>query len=94
MRFHVRTVEQDLCWRAARSSERRKSILPNTLRPPAYEPIVERFMRPVVRRRIFPSTPRLQHLNDAADHPSIINPSNSTRIRRKERLKALKLLVC
>ena len=94
MRFHMRTVEQDLRWGTARSSERRKSVLPNALRPPAHEPIVERFMRPVVRRCIFPSTTGLQHLNDAADHPSIINPSNATRIRWKKRLKALKLLFC
>jgi len=94
MRFHVRAVEQDLRWRTARSSKRRKSVFPNPLRPPTHKPIVERFMRPVVRRRIFPSTPGFQHLDDAADHPPIINPSNSTCIRRKERLKALKLLVC
>lgn len=93
MRFHVRTIEQDLRWRATRSSERRKSVLPNALRPPAHKPIVERLMGPVVRRRILPSTPGLQHLDDAADHPSVINPRNATRIRRKKRLKALKLLV-
>ena len=94
MRFHVCTIEQDLRWGTARSSERRKGVFPNALRPPAHKPIVERFMGPVVRRRTFPSTTRLQHLDDAADHPSIINPSNSTCIRRKERLRALKLLVC
>ena len=93
MRFHVRTIEQDLRWRATRSSERRKSVLPNALRPPAHKPIVERLMGPVVRRRILPSTPGLQHLDDAADHPAIINPSNAASVRWRERRKPFKLLV-
>ena len=93
MRFHVCTIEQDLRWGTARSSERRKGVFPNALRPPAHKPIVERFMRAIVRRGTFPSTLRLHHLDDAADHPSVINPRNATRIRRKKRLKALKLLV-
>jgi hypothetical protein len=93
MRFHVCAIEQDLRWGTTRSNERRKGVLPNALRPPAHKPIVECLMRPVARRCILPSTTRLQHLDDATDHPPIINPSNSKRIRRKERLKALKLLV-
>ena len=54
---------------------------------------VECLVRAVLRGCVFPTAARLQHMDDAADHPAIINPSNAASVRWKERRKPFKLLV-
>jgi hypothetical protein len=52
-----------------------KDIGPNPLTAPAIEAIVDRRVRPVDLRAITPARPTAQHVNDAANHPAIINPT-------------------
>jgi len=54
---------------------------------------MERLARPVVRRRIDPAPAGLQDMDDAADHPAVINTGLATRIRRQMRLDPRELRI-
>src|ERR1700674_1347290 len=51
-----------------------KDGLPDAALGPANEAIVECLLRPIDRRTIGPASPRLQRLNDTAQHASVIDP--------------------
>lgn len=91
MRLHMRAVEQHFRRRAARGGQGEEGVLPNALVAPAHEPIVERLGRTVGRSGVLPAAAGLQNLDDAADHPAVVDPSHAARVCRKERLKPLKL---
>jgi hypothetical protein len=74
VRLHGGTVDEHLRRRTACARQRMEEIDPYALRGPADEPVIERLVRPVDGRCIDPAPARLQHLNDAADYPSIIDP--------------------
>ena len=84
MGLHGRGVDQHLSRRSPDPRERLEQIGPDTLLRPAHETIVERLLRPVdVPWRIRPAATGLQHMNDAADHPAIVDPLLAARIRRQ-----------
>jgi hypothetical protein len=92
VRLHVRAVDQNLGRWSARRCQRHEQLLPHALRRPAHEPVVERLPRFVAGRRIDPATARRHDMDDAADHPPIINPGNAAHLARQQRPKPLELL--
>ena len=92
MRFDGGAIDQNLLGRPAGLRECVEQIDPNALRGPAHIAVVERLLRSVFRRRVDPTTARLQHVNDAADHASIVNPRLASRVRRQMRFDLPKLL--
>jgi hypothetical protein len=73
------------------AGKRVKEVAPNALRRPPDIAIVQRLPRPVDRWSINPATPRLQHMHNAADHTTIVNPRFASRVRRKVRSNAREL---
>jgi hypothetical protein len=62
-----------------------EQALPKPTSRPPVEPIVDRRRRPVERRAVLPSAAHFQHMNDAADHPSVVDPTCSRLITRQQR---------
>src|SRR3984893_3250339 len=57
---------------------------------PADEPIVERLVRSVTARRVFPLQAMANHIDDPADHPPVIHTRQPARAR-EERLNSAHL---
>lgn len=93
MRLDRRRVDQHLRRGAAHRCQRMEDVFPNAFGRPPNEAIVERLARAVDGRRINPATPGLQHMDDAADDPAVIDPGLAPRIGGKMRLKPRKLAV-
>ena len=93
MRFDRGTVDQNLRRRAAGLSERMEQLDPHAFLRPADKAVVERLPRPVLGRRIDPATARFQHMDDAADHPPVVNARLAARVGRQMRRDLRKLLV-
>ena len=74
-------------------AKRMEEIDPDALGGPSDVAVVERLVRPVVGRRIDPAPAGLQDMDDAADHPAIIDPRLATCIGRQMRLDPRELLV-
>jgi hypothetical protein len=62
-----------------------EQALPKPTARPSVEPIVDRRRRPVERRAVLPSAAHFQHMNDAADHPSVVDPTRSRLIAWQQR---------
>lgn len=88
-----RRVDQHLGRRAARRSQGIEDIAPHALGRPAHEPVVQGLSRPIHGRGIGPAAAGLQHMHDAADHPAVIDPGNTSRVCRKMRRKPRELIV-
>src|SRR5258707_15140762 len=59
---------------------------PDTLLAPAVVAIVDRRVGSVGHRAVAPAGPGSQHMDDPADHPTIIHPMRSTPALRQQRL--------
>src|SRR5579863_10144368 len=92
MGLHRGTVDQDLLGRPSSLRERMEQVAPDPLCRPADIAVVEGFSRPVVGRSVDPATPRLQHIDDPADHPTIVNPRLAPCVRRRMGFDLRKLL--
>jgi hypothetical protein len=93
MRFDGGAINQNLRGQSAGLRERVKQIDPHAFGCPAHIAIVERFPRPVFGRRVDPSAARFQHMNDAADRPSIIDARLAAYVGRQMWLNPRKLRV-
>ena len=93
MRLHRRGVDEDLHRRATCLRERVEQIDPDALGRPAHIAIIEGFSRPIFWWRIDPSPAGFQHVDDAADHPPIINARLTARVGRKMRRNLRELRV-
>src|SRR5687767_1826875 len=93
MRLHGGAVDEHLRWWPACVRERMEEIDPNALGSPADEAIVERLVRSIEARRIHPAPARLEDVNDAADHPAIIDPGLASGVGRQMRFDLRELLV-
>jgi hypothetical protein len=62
-----------------------EQALPKPTSRPPVEPIVDRRRRPVERRAVLPSAAHFQYMNNAADHPSVVDPTRSRLIARQQR---------
>jgi hypothetical protein len=87
------TVDQHLRGWTARRGERMKHVDPNAFRRPADEAVVERLARSINGGRVDPSAAGFEHVNDAADHPSIIDARLAARVGRKKRLEPRELFI-
>lgn len=54
-----------------------KDRIENPRPAPAYEAVVQRLVRPLGRRRVFPVKTVPNDRDDPADHPQIIHPRNT-----------------
>ena len=70
-----------------------KDVHPHALRRPAHIAIVQCLARTVDLRRIDPAPTGLQHVDDAADDPPIIDPRLAARIVRQKRLEPSELII-
>ena len=87
VRLDMRAVDQHFGGRATRRRQRLEHLAPDALGRPADIAVVERLGRAVDRRRILPPATRLQHVDDAADHPPVIDPQHPARLVRQQRLQ-------
>ena len=94
MRLYCGAVDENLCGRPACLRQSVKEIDPDAFLGPADIAVVERFLRPVFRRRVDPSTAGFEHMDDAADHPAVVDARLAARIGGKMRRDLLKLRVC
>src|SRR5215207_3943817 len=85
MSLDGRAVDEELRRGAARTRECLEEVHPHALRGPADIPVVEGFARAIDARRVDPAGARLQHMNDAADHPPIIDARLAPRVGRQVR---------
>lgn len=93
MSLDGRGVDQHFGRWAARRRQSVEDVRPDTFRSPAHKSVVERLPRTIDRRRIGPAATRFEHMHDAADHPPVINPRDTPRIRWQQRRKPPKLLI-
>jgi len=86
MRLHGRGIEEHLRGWATGLGQGLEQIGPDALGRPAHEPIVERLLRTIdLAWRIRPTPARLQHMDDAADHPTVIDALLAPRLGRTMR---------
>ena len=85
VRLHRRAIDENLCRRSARLRERMEQLAPNAFGRPAHIAIVERLLRSVFWRRIDAASARFQDVNNAADHPPIIDSRLAPRVGGKMR---------
>ena len=86
-------VDQNLGRRSAGRRQRDEQILPHTPRRPSDEPVVECLARPIDRWSIDLAPARLHTMDDAADHPSVIDPGNAPHLMWQHRPQPLELLL-
>ncbi len=91
MRLDRGGVDQKLGGRPASRGEHVEKIESHALSRPADIAVVERLPRPIFRRRIDPAPARFQHMDNAADHPAIVDPRLAARVGRKMRSDLRKL---
>ena len=68
-----------------------EDVGPDAFRSPSDEPVVKRLAWTIDIRRIDPAAAGFEHVNDTANHPTVINTRLAPRIGRKKRLKPRKL---
>ena len=93
MRLHGRRVDQHFGGWAAGRGQGMKHVRPDALGRPALETVVERLAQAIDRRRVLPSATGDENVDDAADHPAVIDARLAARVGWKIKLKPFKLLV-
>src|SRR5271168_915771 len=93
MGLHSGAVDQDLLGRPSGLRKRVEQVDPDAFCRPADIAVVEGFPRPVFWRSVDPASARPQHIDDPADHPTIVHPRLASRVRRQMRLDLRNLLV-
>lgn len=94
MDFDTAAVDEELGRHALDPGKLGEDALPHASLGPASEPVVERLLRPVdVLRTIAPAATALQCMDDAGEHPTVIDPRHTTRSLRQERLDPRPLLI-
>lgn len=88
MSLDRRGVNQQFCRRPASRRQSMENIHPDALARPADEAIVECLLGTIGSRGIYPPAAGLQHADDAADDPTIVNQRFATCILGKMRLKS------
>ena len=75
-------VDEHLRRRATCTRKRMEEVDPHALCRPTDVAVVEGLVRPVDARRIDPPSAGFQHVDDAADHPAVIDPSLASCVGR------------
>lgn len=86
MCFDVAGIHRHRSVHAGRSGQGVKNIRPNPLPAPAVEAVVDRRVGAIDFRAIAPARTRFQHVHNAADHASIIDPMRSLAPSWQQRL--------
>lgn len=73
--------------------QRHEQLAPHALHGPTDIAVVEGLPWPIGSRRVDPAAAGPQHMHDAADHPTVVDPRDAARLRRKVRLETSKLLI-
>src|SRR3954454_6285129 len=89
----MRAVDRGRAKETCAAGERLEDVQPNALPAPTIEAVVDRRIGAVFRGAITPARTRTQHVNDAADHPPVIDPVRTAAATRKQRLDPLPFLV-
>ncbi|KAF0206656.1 MAG: hypothetical protein FD172_3893 [Methylocystaceae bacterium] len=84
MRLQMRRVDHDALGLGAFADDRREDAVEDP-EPLADEPVEESLVRPTVFGRIHPLQTMLDHIDDSADYPTIVNPPHSVRQRKIRR---------
>ena len=91
MSLHRRGIDENRSGRSPGRGQGVEDVNPDALRSPSYEPVVERLVRPVGVGRILPPAPRLQHVDDPADDPPVVDPRLAPSVGRQQRREAVEL---
>jgi len=86
MCFDVRAVDRHRARDVTLTRRRNEDVVPYPLAAPPIEAIVDRRVRAIGSRTVTPTRPRPQHVQNAADHPAIINPMSPTPTTRQQPL--------
>src|SRR6516164_6094214 len=78
-------VDHDALWLWPFAGKRRENPVKHAAPAPADEAVVERLVRAIAGRRILPLQAVLDHIDDAADNPPVVDPRHSVRQRKKGR---------
>src|ERR1700684_2272364 len=77
----MRGVDHDPLRFAALARQFGENLVEHAQTAPANEPIVDRLVRAIVARRVAPTQPVLDHKDDGADDPPIVDPRDPMRER-------------
>ena len=82
MRLQMRGVDHHSLWLAALVRQRYENIVEHAQAAPANEPIVDRLVRTILGRCVAPAQPVLDHKDDRAHDPAVIDPGDPVRPRK------------
>lgn len=89
----IRPCSQHLRRRAAGRRQGMEDVNPHTFCGPGDEAVVKGLAWSVDLGRVRPAAPGLEDMNNTADYAPVIEPWLASRVGRKTRPKALKLLI-
>ncbi len=93
-RTHALELRKPLTLRVGRlrmDGDRLEQLDPKAFGRPADIAIVEGFLWPAFRRRVDPAPARLEDMDDAADHPTVVDSGLAPCVRRQMRQDLRKL---
>lgn len=94
MNLDATAVDEQPGWHAVDPGKIGKDTLPHAALGPASEAIVERLLRAVdLLGTIAPTTAALQRMDNAGEHPPIIDPRHAARFLRQERFDPRPVLI-
>jgi len=93
MGFDMRTVDHLRLGRSTALGKRPEQALPDATLGPPREAVLDCRGRAVLLRAILPTAAALQHVHDAADDPSVIDPLLAPNVGRQIRCDPHPLLV-
>jgi len=93
MSLDRRRIDQHLGRRPTGGGQGVEDIQPHPFGGPPDKAVVERLARTVDGRRVSPAAAGLQHMNNAADDPAVIDTGHSARIARQVRCQPRKLFL-
>ena len=83
MRLDVSAVDGRAFRHRAADGQSLDKIDPEAFARPAVEAIVDCGRRTILFWTVAPTAPNLEDVNDARDHPAIINPTSATLVPRQ-----------
>jgi len=93
MRLHRRRVDENFHGRPAGLRERVEQVHPDAFGGPADIAIVDGLLRPVFGRRVDPAPAGFEHMDNAADDATVVDPRLAARVGGEMRRNLRKLRV-
>ena len=85
MRLQVCGIDHDPLRFPALRRQRHEDAVEYAKQAPAYKAIVKRLVRTIGFRGVFPLKAMFDHVDDSADHPTVVNPRYAMRQWKKRR---------